>query len=93
MGIFIGIICGILTLIIFVIFVWETLKDIFSNLYIRKESIDEVKKDIIDCLDIADALGYETIFRTPECVAYKKCHLHVAKTQNGKEVIMIDLLK
>ena len=36
---------------------WEILKDIFSNLYIRKESIDEVKEDIIDCLDIADALG------------------------------------
>jgi hypothetical protein len=92
MGIFIGIICGILTLIIFVIFVWEILKDIFSNLYIRKESIDEVKEDIIDCLDIADELGYETIFRTPECVAYKNCKLHVAKTENGKEVIMIDFI-
>lgn len=83
---------GILTLIIFVIFLWEILKDIFSNLYIRKESIDEVKDNIIDCLDITDALGYEIIFRTPECVAYKNCHLHVAKTKEGKEVIMIDLI-
>lgn len=84
---------GILTLIIFVIFVWEIVKDIFSNLYIRKESIDEVKEDIIDCLDIADALEYEIIFRTPECISYKNCNLHVAKTKEGKEVIMIDLLK
>ena len=91
MNIFVGIL-GILTLFIFVIFVWEILKDMFFNLYIRKESIDEVKEDIIDCLDIADALGYETIFRTPECVAYKKCKLHIAKTENGKEVIMIDLI-
>ena len=83
---------GILTLIIFVIFVWEILKYIFSNLYIIKDSIDEVKEDIIDCLDIADALEYEIIFRTPECVAYKNCKLHVAKTENGKEVIMIDLI-
>lgn len=85
-------ICEILTLIIFVIFVWEILKDIFSNLYIRKESIDEVKEDIIDCLDFAEALEYEIIFRTPECVAYKNCHLHVARTKEGKEVIMIDLI-
>lgn len=92
MDIFLGI-WGILTLIIFVIFVWEMVKDIFSNLYIRKESIDEVKEDIIDCLEFADALGYEIIFRTPECKAYKNCHLHVAKTKEGKEVIMIDLLK
>jgi hypothetical protein len=92
MDIFLGI-CGILTLIIFVIFVWEIVKDIFSNLYIRKESIDEVKEDIIDCLDFADALGYEIMFRTPECKAYKKCHLHIAKTKEGKEIIMIDLLK
>lgn len=91
MDIFLGIL-GILTLIMFVIFVWEILKNIFSNLYIRKESIDEVKEDIIDCLDIADAFGYEIIFRTPECVAYKNCKLHVAKTETGKEVIMIDLI-
>jgi hypothetical protein len=84
---------GILSLSLFVIFVWEILKDIFSNLYIRKESIYEVKEDIIDCLDIADALEYEIIFRTPECKAYKNCNLHVAKTKEGKEVIMIDLLK
>jgi hypothetical protein len=32
------------------------------------------------------------MFRTPECVAYKKYKLHVAKTENGKEVIMIDLI-
>ena len=91
MEVFIGI-SGILALIIFVIFVWEILKDIFFNLYIRKESIDEVKEDIIDNLDFADSLGYEIIFRTPECVAYKNCHLHVAKTKEGKEVIMIDLI-
>ena len=91
MDMFLGV-WGILTLIIFVIFVWEILKYIFSNLYIIKDSIDEVKEDIIDCLDIADALEYEIIFRTPECVAYKNCKLHVAKTENGKEVIMIDLI-
>ena len=67
-------------------------KHIFSNLYIRKESINEVKEDIIECLDFADSLGYEVIFRTPECVAYKNCHLHVARTKEGKEVIMIDLI-
>ena len=91
MDIFLGIL-GILTLIVFVIFVWVILKVIFSNLYIRKKSIDEVKEDIIDCLDFADTLRYEIIFRTPECKAYKNCHLHVAKTENGKEVIMVDLI-
>jgi hypothetical protein len=91
MDIFLGI-WGILTLIIFVIFVFEIINAIFSNLLIRKETINEVKKDIIDCLDIADALGYEIIFRTPECKAYKNCHLHVANTKEGKEVIMIDLI-
>jgi hypothetical protein len=91
MDIFLGIF-GILALIIFVIFVWEILKDIFSNLYIRKESINEVKEDILDCLDIADEFGYEIIFRTPDCEAYKNCHLHVANTKDGKEVIMIDLI-
>jgi hypothetical protein len=91
MDMFLGI-WGTITLIIFVIFVWELVKDIFSNLYIRKESIYEVKEDIFNCLDFADALGYEIMFRTPECVAYKNCHLHVAHTKEGKEVIMIDLI-
>ena len=91
MDIFLGIL-GILTLIVFVIFVWEMLKYKFYNLYISKKCIDEVQEDIIYCLDIADALGYEIIFRTPECVVYKNCKLHVANTTEGKKVIMVDLI-
>lgn len=90
MNIFVGVLVCIIATIV-VIFVWEVLKNIFFNLY-RKESIDEVMEDIIDCLDIADALEYETIFRTPECNTYKDCKLHIANTEDGKEVIMIDLI-
>jgi hypothetical protein len=70
---------------------WEILKHFLINLYSHKQSIRDVKENIITCLDEADGLGYEIMFRTPECVAYKDCKLHVATTENGKEVIMIDL--
>ena len=82
-----------ITAIIVIIFVWKICKFFLIDFYFRKQTIEDVKENIIDCLDEADGLGYETIFRTPECVAYKNCKLHVAKTENGKEVIMIDLLK
>lgn len=85
-------ILGVLTLIIFVIFIWEIGKLFLIDLYLHKQSIEDVKENIITCLDEADGLGYEIIFRTPECIAYKNCKLHVATTENSKEVIMVDLI-
>ena len=91
MEIFIGIIVCVAATI-FVIFGWEMIRYCIADWYLSRQTIDEVKEDIIDCLDTADTLGYEIMFRTPECVAYKKCKLHVATTQNGKKVIMVDLI-
>ena len=91
MEIFVGIIVCVAATI-FVIFGWEMIRYCIADWYLSRQTIDEVKEDIIDCLDIADALGYEIMFRTPECVAYKNCKLHVATTQNGKKVIMVDLI-
>lgn len=85
-------ILGVFGLIIFIIFVWELGKLFLIDSYLHNQSIEDVKENIIECLDEADGLGYEIMFRTPECVAYKKCNLHIAKTENGKEVIMIDLI-
>jgi hypothetical protein len=91
MNIFVGIlVCVAAT--IFVILGWEMIRYCIADLYLRKQSIRDVKENIISCLDEADGLGYEIMFRTPECVAYKDCKLHVATTENGKEVIMIDLI-
>ena len=87
------VILGAFVLIAFIICMWEMLKHFFIDLYSHKPTIEDVKENIIDCLDEAYYdLGYEIMFRTPECVAYKKYKLHVAKTENGKEVIMIDLI-
>lgn len=81
-----------ITSIIVIIFLWEICKLFLIDFYSRKQTIEDVKENIIDCLEKADGLGYETIFRTPECVAYKNCHLHVATTKNGKEIIIVDLI-
>jgi hypothetical protein len=83
---------GVLILIIFVIFIWEMGKLFLIDLYFRKQTIEDVKENIITCLDEADGLGYVVMFRTPECVAYKNCKLHIATTENGKKVIMVDLI-
>ena len=83
---------GILGILILIIFMWEIGKLFLSDLFLPKQSIEDVKENIITCLDEADGLGYEILFRTPECVAYKDCKLHVATTKNGKKVIMVDLI-
>ena len=88
---FLGVLILVTFVIIFIICMWEILKHFLINLYSRKQSIRDVKENIITCFDEANGLGYEIMFRTPECVAYKDCKLHVATTENGKEVIMIDL--
>jgi hypothetical protein len=88
-----GVLILVTFVIAFIICMWEILKHFFIDLYSHKPTIEDVKENIIDCLDEAYYdLGYEIMFRTPECVAYKKYKLHVAKTENGKEVIMIDLI-
>jgi hypothetical protein len=66
--------------------------DWYLSRHTSKQTIEDVKENIIDCLDETDGLGYEIMFRTPECAAYKDCKLHIAKTEDGKEVIMIDLI-
>jgi hypothetical protein len=85
---------GVFVIIAFVIFIWEFFKLFLIDLYFHfhKQTIEDIKENIIHCLDDADELGYEIMFRTPECVAYKKCNLHIAKTENDKEVIMVDLI-
>lgn len=84
---------GILGVLIFIICIWELVKIFLIDLYSHKPTIENVKENIIKCLDEAYYdLGYEIMFRTPECVAYKKCNLHITKTENGKEVIMVDLI-
>lgn len=83
---------GFLGALIFIICIWELVKLFLIDWYLRKQSIEDVKENIITCLDEADGLGYEVMFRTPECNVYKNCKLHVAKTENGKEVIMVDLI-
>lgn len=90
MDIFAGILVCI-AVAIFVIVGWEMIRYCIADRYLSRQTIEEVKENIIDCLDWADGLGYEVMFRTPECVAYKKCKLHIATTKNGKKVIMIDL--
>ena len=84
---------AIIALVIVVIFGWEMIRYCIADWYLSRQTINDIKENIIDNLDEADELGYEIIFRTPECKAYKNCHLHVAKTENGKEVIMVDLIK
>lgn len=89
-------ISGAIALSVCIIFIWELGKlflifliDLCSN----KPTIEDAKENIIDCLDeVYYDLGHEIIFRTPECVTYKKCNLHIAKTENGKEVIIADLI-
>ena len=90
MNIFVGFLVTIV-LVIVVIFGWEMIRYCIADWYLSRQTINDIKENIIDNLNEADELGYEIIFRTPECKAYKNCHLHVAKTENGKEVIMIDL--
>jgi len=91
MDIFVGILVFIAAAI-FVIFGWEMVRYCIADWYLSRQTIQDVKENIINCLDEADGLGYVVMFRTPECVAYKNCHLHVATTKEGKEVIMIDLI-
>ena len=59
---------------------------------VNKQTIDDIMNNIVDSLDKADAYEYDVIFRTPECVAYKNCHLHVATTKNCKEIIIVDVI-
>lgn len=91
MNIFVGIIVCIAATI-FVILGWEMIRYCIADWYLSRQTINDIKNNIIDNLDEADELGYEIMFRTPECVAYKDCNLHIAKTEAGKEVIMIDLI-
>lgn len=90
---FLGVLILVTFVITFIICMWEILKHFLIDLYSHKPTIENVKENIIKCLDEAYYdLGYEIMFRTPECVAYKKYNLHITKTENGKEVIMVDLI-
>ena len=91
MDIVIGIF-AVFVIIAMIIFIWETMKNFYMDLYISKQTIEDIKENIVDCLDEADKLGYKIMFRTPDCTAYKKCNLHIAKTEDDKEVIMVDLI-
>lgn len=89
---FLGVLILVTFVITFIICMWEILKHFLIDLYSHKPTIEDVKENIITCLDKADGLGYVVMFRTPECVAYKDCKLHIATTENGKKVIMVDLI-
>lgn len=83
---------GALVIMTIIVLLLEIIKNFFVDLCLSKKTIEDVKENIIGCLDEADGLGYEIMFRTPDCTAYKKCKLHVAKTKDDKEVIMVDLI-
>lgn len=90
---FLGVLILVTFVITFIICMWEILKHFLIDLYSHKPTIEDVKENIIDCIDKAYYdLGYEIMFRTPDSIAYKKCNLHISKTENGKEVIMVDLI-
>ena len=92
MNIFV-IIFGLIIFAIFVIFIWEMIKSMVSEetTFFNDASIYEVTEYIDNALREARFYEYEMMFRTPDCKAYKKFNLHVAKTKADKEVIMIDL--
>lgn len=91
MNIFV-IIFGLIIFAIFVIFVWEMIKSMLPETpFFNDASIYEVTEYIDSALREARFYEYEMMFRTPDCKAYKKFNLHVAKTKSDKEVIMIDL--
>lgn len=87
-----GVILGLIVFAVFVIFVWEMLKSSILETMFSDASIYEVTEYIDNALREARFYEYEMMFRTPDCRAYKKFNLHVAKTKDSnKEVIMIDL--
>jgi len=87
-----GIILGLIVFAVFVIFVWEMLKSSILETMFSDASIYEVTEYIDNALREARFYDYEMMFRTPDCKAYKKFNLHIAKTRDSdKEVIMIDL--
>lgn len=51
-------------------------------------------RDLIQKILNTKVYGYEAdvIIRTPDCRAYRDCHIHVANGQNG-QIIMIDLIE
>lgn len=59
----------------------------------KSNSIEDIKRHICKSLDNADKFNHKIIFRTPECRAYKNYHLHISKTENNKEIIIVDLNK
>lgn len=65
---------------------------IFMRKKLNKQNIYDIMNNIVDSFEKADKYEYDVIFRTPECIAYKKYNLHVVITGNGKEVIMVDLI-
>lgn len=67
-----------------------TIKYKYKN---KSNSIEDIKRHICKSLDNADKFNHKIIFRTPECKAYKNYHLHIAKTENNKEIIIVDLNK
>lgn len=92
MNIFV-IIFGLIIFAIFVIFVWEMIKSMVDETtFFNDASIYEVTEYIDNALREARFYDYDMMFRTPDCKAYKKFNLHIAKTKDSnKEVIMIDL--
>lgn len=85
-----GIILGLIVFIVFIIFVWEMIKSIILETMFNNSSIYEVMEYIDNALNNAKFYKYEMMFRTPDCKAYDKFNIHIAK-KGDKEVIMIDL--
>lgn len=85
-----GIILGLIVFIVFIIFVWEMIKSVILETMFNNSSIYEVIEYIDNALNNAKFYKYEMMFRTPDCKAYDKFNIHIAK-KGDKEVIMIDL--
>ena len=84
------IILGLLVFTVFIIFVWEMIKSIILETMFSDSSIYEVMEYIDNALNNAKFYKYEMMFRTPDCKAYDKFNIHIAK-KGDKEVIIIDL--
>ena len=59
----------------------------------KSNPIEDIKRYICKSLDNVDKFNHKIIFRTPECRAYKNYYLHIAKTENNKKIIIVDLNK
>ena len=78
------IILGLLVFTVFIIFLWEMVKSIILETMFSDSSIYEVIEYIDNALNNAKFYKYEVMFSTPDCKAYDKFNIHIAKKEIKK---------